>query len=52
MAGAFKIDDLPLGTYTLKTWHEKLGELSREITVKDTALEEIAFTYRRPTKKK
>lgn len=51
-AGKFKIDNLPRGTYTLKTWHEKLGELSQKITIQEAAIEGLTFTYRRPTKKK
>ena len=31
--GKYSIPDLPAGTYTLKTWHEKLGEQSQSITV-------------------
>jgi hypothetical protein len=31
--GAFSISDVPAGTYTLKTWHEKFGERSAKVTV-------------------
>jgi len=31
--GAYSIDDLPDGTYTLKVWHPKLKEISRSVTV-------------------
>lgn len=31
--GKFHIDGVPPGTYTLKTWSEKLGESKKEITV-------------------
>lgn len=50
-SGAFTIKDLPAGTYTLKTWHEMLGELSQEITVTGTPFEGVAFAYKRPEKK-
>ena len=32
-SGGFQIDNVPPGTYTLKTWHEKLKPTSQEITV-------------------
>lgn len=32
-SGNFSISDVPAGTYTLKYWHEKLGEQSTEVTV-------------------
>ncbi len=31
--GNFSISDVPAGTYTLKYWHETLGEQSMEVTV-------------------
>ncbi len=31
--GSFTIPDVPPGTYTLKVWHERTGELSQQITV-------------------
>lgn len=31
--GAYSIEDLPDGTYTVKAWHPKLKEGSREVTV-------------------
>ncbi len=33
--GQFRLPDLPGGTYTLKFWHEKLGETTQEVTVQD-----------------
>ena len=32
-SGNFSISDVPAGTYTLKYWHETLGEQSMEVTV-------------------
>ncbi|MFP6583375.1 MAG: carboxypeptidase regulatory-like domain-containing protein [Candidatus Hydrogenedentota bacterium] len=49
--GHFQIDGLPAGTYTVKTWHEKLGELSHEINVAADPVSGVAFTYKRPVKK-
>jgi plastocyanin len=34
-AGRFQLPEVPAGTYTLKFWHETLGETQREVTVKD-----------------
>jgi hypothetical protein len=52
--GKFKIDNLPKGIYTLKTWHEKLGELSQQIVVgdEDGSIDGVGFSYKRPNKKK
>jgi hypothetical protein len=33
--GAFSIDKLPPGKYTLEAWHEKYGTVTKEITVAD-----------------
>lgn len=45
--GNFTIKDVPPGTYTLKVWHERLGELQQEITVGDGAAAKAEFTYKR-----
>lgn len=34
--GRFKLDNLPPGQYTVRVWHERLGEASRPITVPPT----------------
>ncbi len=34
--GSYKIKDVPAGKYTLKIWHEKLKEMSVELTVSGT----------------
>ncbi len=31
--GAFSLDDVPPGTYTLEAWHETLGTVTRRVTV-------------------
>jgi plastocyanin len=33
-SGAFKLTDVPAGTYTVEVWHEKLGKTSQKVTVK------------------
>ena len=31
--GVFKIENIPPGTYELKAWHEKLGSITKDVTV-------------------
>jgi plastocyanin len=33
-SGAFKLENVPPGTYTLEVWQESLGKVAREVTVK------------------
>ena len=33
--GVYTITGVPPGTYTLRVWHERLGESSRSVTVVD-----------------
>lgn len=33
-SGAFKLTDVPPGTYTVEVWHQKLGKTTQKITVK------------------
>lgn len=49
--GTFKIAGLSPGTYRLKTWHEHMGEMEQEITVRRGPLSDVKFTYRRAPKK-
>lgn len=35
--GAFRIPEVPAGTYTLEIWHEKLGTQAKEVVVTETA---------------
>jgi hypothetical protein len=34
--GRFKLDNVPAGQYTVRVWHERLGESSRPVTVPAT----------------
>ncbi len=45
--GEFTINDVPSGTYTIKTWHEKLKEQKQEITLKQDESKTINFTLTR-----
>jgi plastocyanin len=33
--GRFRFDNVPPGSYTLRVWHERLGEIARPVTVTD-----------------
>lgn len=44
-AGTFEIAGIPQGTYTLKVWHEVLGELEQEVTVRPDATTSVAFVF-------
>ncbi len=45
--GKFAIAGLPAGAYTLKAWHERLGELEQQVTVTDGAAVNARFVYKR-----
>ncbi len=46
--GAYKITNIPAGTYNLTAWHEKLGRRQVEVTVK--AGEETKLNFEFPAK--
>lgn len=43
--GGFTIAKVPAGTYTIKTWHERFGELTKKVTVKPGVATPIDFSY-------
>ncbi|CAM3184280.1 TonB-dependent receptor [Corallococcus sp. ZKHCc1 1396] len=43
--GTFTLTGLPAGTYTVEAWHETLGTKTAEVTVKDDAPADAAFTF-------
>lgn len=45
--GEFTINNIPPGTYTIKTWHEKLEEQEQEITLSQDESKTINFTLTR-----
>ncbi|MFQ6046017.1 MAG: carboxypeptidase regulatory-like domain-containing protein [Gemmatimonadales bacterium] len=47
--GAFRIEGLPAGTYTLEAWHERLGTQTAEVTVADGETASVTFTFTAPT---
>ena len=46
--GSFKITDVPPGKYTLKVWHSKLGEQTKEVTVGPKEEAKVAFDMKAP----
>jgi plastocyanin len=43
--GAFAIDKLPPGTYTLEAWHEKLGTQTQQVTVAPNQTADVNFDF-------
>jgi hypothetical protein len=46
--GSFKITDVPPGKYTLKVWHSKLGEQTKEVTVGPKEEVKVALEMKTP----
>jgi hypothetical protein len=46
--GAFSLDGLPPGTYTIDAWHEALGTSSRTVTLGEGDRQELTFTFQAP----
>jgi hypothetical protein len=44
-AGVFELADVPAGTYTIQTWHERYGPLTQKVTVKGGATTRVDFSY-------
>ncbi len=43
--GAFEISDVPVGTHTVKIWHEVFGELEQSVTVEEGTAATVTFTF-------
>jgi plastocyanin len=48
--GTFEIGNVPPGTYTIEAWQEKLGLVSKMVTVKAGAVTTVDFAYMSPEK--
>jgi len=44
-SGVFEIVNVPPGTYTIQTWHERYGPLMKSVTVKAGAPTTVDFSY-------
>lgn len=45
-SGHFSIPSLPPGTYTIETWHERLGTQTQQVTVAAKDTKDLTFTYK------
>jgi plastocyanin len=45
--GVFSIAGLPAGSYEVEAWHERLGALTRSVTVAEGATAAVDFTFTR-----
>ncbi|MBI2892995.1 MAG: hypothetical protein HYY06_05550 [Deltaproteobacteria bacterium] len=43
--GSFTIQNVPVGTYTIESWHEKLGRKTQEVTVTRDGTAEVNLSY-------
>lgn len=50
--GRYAIENLPPGTYTLRAWHERLGELDQQVSVGVDSAATADFVYRRLSRPK
>jgi plastocyanin len=44
-AGTYVIDNVPAGTYTIQTWHERYGVLTQSVRVTEGSATTIDFSY-------
>jgi plastocyanin len=47
--GAFEIDNVPPGTYTIQSWHEAYGPLMKTVTVTAGGTTSVDFAYKSST---
>ena len=45
-AGAFELDNLPPGTYTIEAWHETFGTLDQTVTIGARESKSISFAFK------
>lgn len=45
--GSFTIDNVPQGTYLLKTWHEKLESMTQEVTIETGKTTNVSFVLKK-----
>jgi plastocyanin len=43
--GSFRIENLPPGTYTIETWHERYGTQTQQVTLAANETKDIGFAY-------
>jgi hypothetical protein len=45
-SGAFAIDGLPPGQYTIAAWHEAFGETTQNVTVQPGQMASVKFVFK------
>jgi hypothetical protein len=43
--GRFVLDSIPPGAYTMRTWHERLGNTTREVRIEDGRIARVEVKY-------
>jgi plastocyanin len=44
-AGTFELKNLPAGTFTLVAWHERFGEIEKQVTIDEAKPVEVDFNF-------
>jgi plastocyanin len=44
-AGTFELQNVPVGSYTVRAWHERYGELTSVVRVESTATTKVELAY-------
>ena len=44
--GTFEIGNVPVGAYTIQTWHERYGDYTQPVRVRPGATTTVNFAYR------
>jgi hypothetical protein len=45
--GEYHLDNLPEGNYTMEVWHETLGTLTKDFSIKGSGQIQFDFTYKK-----
>ena len=43
--GTFRLEGLPLGTYTVEAWHERFGRLTQTVDLTDGQTAELELSF-------
>jgi plastocyanin len=46
--GAFELQHVPPGTYTIEAWHERLGTQTQQVTLTEKGSAQVTFTFKAP----
>ena len=45
--GAFRLEDVPAGTFTVRVWHEELGKQEKQVTITPGADAQVEFVFKK-----